>query len=154
MLAKIDTLAVGGDSAAVPEWRPGGNPDDLPGVVDVRDVHRLFYEALSARAWVVSIAESEEGWELELFARWKNGNVRKTPTHTLGFFHTASDASYIHNPEPSPVRTNIRPRVRPWVLRSKTFTSPRVPVIGFLRLAGLDGGEITTLLNSAPKAGT
>jgi hypothetical protein len=152
VLAKIDILAVGQEAATVPQWAPGGNPDDLAGVVDVRDIHRVCNEALAAKGWVVRLSELDEGWELELFARWKNGKLRKTPTHVLGYFHTTSDASHIYDPKPVPVRTNIRPRVRPWTLKGKTFKSPRVPVVEFLKLAALEEGEIRSLLRNAANA--
>lgn len=148
MLAKIEIIEVGTDASAVTEWSGEPKASALSAIHDVRDVWRLFRVPLADRGWQVEMVEYEEGWQLQLFGFFKNGNRKRSPTHVLSYDHTTSDASYTYDPEPMPIRVNLRPRVKPWSSRLGTFKRPEKPVTAFLNDAGLSDEDIERIMTA------
>jgi len=147
-LDKIEIIAAGTDSGAIPEWTGTKEDESLP-IEDARDIHRLFAPLLSARGWVVEMIETEFGWWVRLYGSFKNGKPRKSPSHVIGYEHTAYDMTVA--PDGTMKPGNLRPRTRPWSSSEGTHKKNNVPVMSFLRGAGLSDDEIKETIADAVK---
>jgi hypothetical protein len=84
-------------------------------VAEIEAAHRAEIEALG---WRVVAETGPDGDFLCLFKATKAGKLLKHPHIVLGFEPMTSDLS--HTREGETIRTNFRPRVRPWSVRSKS----------------------------------
>mgnify|MGYP006287854735 CR=1 FL=1 len=149
----VTNVVSGADSADELLRRAEGSPllarsmaataePDVAGIEGIEDFERRFRGALEASGWAVVKLEEHEPWRsdtLALHGFFKNGRMKKGPTHQLSF--EAEIADPIWHDDGSITYENQRPSARPWRLRSKaisrakSFTRADAACAEFLRLA-------------------
>jgi len=104
------------DRAKVYEPAPERHALD-PAPVDLAGMLELAVPRLTAAGLVGRIEDwLDDGRRLAAYARFKNGKLRRTPSLSLTWEPTTSDA--IVRPDGGIAWENIRPQVRPWSVRA------------------------------------
>lgn len=114
----------------------------LPGCETVEDVLAVHGPALEQDGWVVELVTEDGEFPacyLMLYARFKtSGRVRKTPSVQLGWELLIWDS--VVTEDGGSVRANVRPRVRPFIVRGNgdtaTYADMSKALYDFLRRAG------------------
>ena len=120
-------------------WRPKTQANPLINI-SIALVYEVYLPALDAAGWHVECEHNEDGSFLKLFARLKNGKLRKHPDCELSY------QSMIYAPvtleDGSSIGDELRSRSRPWGVsgksKSRTWADPNRALLAFLEIAGVE----------------
>lgn len=125
--------------------RPASKVDEWPHILSLEDVVMEFADKIAAKGFHHEI-DRDPGElphrlprdELRLFAHFKNGNRRKTPSHVIYHAPLGGDAVWeIEEGMGEPTYTNVKERARPWGHASKTFSTLPRAIPNFLKGVGI-----------------
>lgn len=121
--------------------RPASKVDEWPHIRTLDDVVAEFGDKIAAKGFSHEI-DYDPGQipqrlprdELRLFAHFKNGNRRKTPSHVIYHAPLGGDAVWeFEEGMGEPTYTNVKERARPWGYASKTYSTLSRAIPGFLK---------------------
>lgn len=123
--------------------RPAIKDDRWQHLESLEDVVREFGDRFAAKGYYCEIVK-EPGElphtlpreELRLYAHFKNGKRRKTPSHVLYYERLGGDAIWEPDAE-EPIYQNVAKRARPWGYDGKTMSTLSKLIPAFLEGAGL-----------------
>jgi hypothetical protein len=103
------------------EWAP--HHISVPQFNDIGEVYRAHLTDLGVLGWIVEFKKYDDGEAIWLRSKFRNGNLRKTPD--VGLLHETLIWDLVVQFDGSIGRENIRPRRRPWIVRSKAFDAAK-----------------------------
>jgi|HubBroStandDraft_6_1064221.scaffolds.fasta_scaffold420898_1 hypothetical protein len=103
------------------EWDP--HNIKVPQFNDIGEIYRAHLTDLSVLGWTAEFEKYDDGEAIWLRSKFRNGSLRKTPD--VGLLYEALIWNSVVQFDGSIGREDIRPRRRPWIVRSKAFDAAK-----------------------------